>query len=421
MTRPNPCFLAAIGLTTSAALAQTTITRYEVVDLGAAAGASTVCPCFTNNDINESGEAAGFFFGTDGTYNAFAFTNGAMDDISAPGDNRAFGRGINDLGWVVGWTDFFSVQHAFLHDGTDLIDLGTLGGTYSDANDVNNAGQVVGDASTPFPEDDSHAAVWQDGAWTDLGTLGGPLSEAMAINEAGMIVGWSWNAEWDAKAVYWNPDLTGPFELPSFSTLRRFTYADDVNEAGVIVGRVEIEPFEAGPSWRAARWVDGEVEDLGLLPEAGEGENQYLLTPHTSTMARAVNDAGVIVGLSLPQSDTPLRPGPFIYKNATMTNLNDLLVEGFATPWIINDVSSINDSGTIGATARTVEDHHSKAVLLVPVELLLGDLDVNGVVNFADLLVMLGVWGDCQGCLADLNGDRVVNFADVLALIGNWG
>jgi len=421
MTRHAPCLVAMIGLTGSAAFAQTTIIRYEVVDLGAAAGASAVCPCFTNNAINESGEAAGFFFGTDGTYNALAFRDGVMTDISPPGDNRAFGRGINDLGWVVGWTDFFSPQHGFLHDGTNLIDLGTLGGTFSDANDVNNAGQVVGDASTPAPDDDSHAAVWQNGQWTDLGTLGGPLSEAKAINENGMIVGWSWNTEWDARAVYWNPDLSGPFELPTFSAPERFTYANGVNDAGAIAGQIEIEPFENQLAWRAVRWENGQVENLGLLPETGEGSNQYLLTPHTSTLARAINDAGVIVGMSFPASDDPLRPGPYVYTDSTMTNLNDLLVEGFATPWIISSVSSINDTGTIGATARTPDDHHARAVLLVPVELLLGDLDGNDVVNFADLLSMIGDWGSCQGCLADLNGDRVVNFGDVLVLIGNWG
>ena len=85
-----------------------------------------------------------------------------------------------------------------------------------------------------WPNQNGHAAVWQNGAWTDLGTLGGPFSEALAINEHGLIVGSSWNEAWDARAVYWTSDLEGPFELPSFSHPERFTYANGVNDAGTM-------------------------------------------------------------------------------------------------------------------------------------------------------------------------------------------
>ena len=51
------------------------------------------------------------------------------------------------------------------------------------------------------------------------------------------------------------------------------------------------------------------------------------------------------------------------------------------------------------------------------------DLDGNGVVNTADLLLLLGAWGDCPGgeaCPADLNNDGFVGTADLLILISNW-
>jgi len=115
-----------------------------------------------------------------------------------------------------------------------------------------------------------------------------------------------------------------------------------------------------------------------------------------------------------------LRPGPFVHRNGATTNLNDLLVEGYATPWIITDVSSINHDGVIGASARTTVDNHSRAVLLVPVEIALGDLDGDGLIAFGDLLVMLADWGACQGCPADLDGDGTVSFVDLVILLGNW-
>ena len=49
-----------------------------------------------------------------------------------------------------------------------------------------------------------------------------------------------------------------------------------------------------------------------------------------------------------------------------------------------------------------------------------GDLNGDGVVNGADLAILLGAWGE-GGVPADLNGDGVVNGADLAILLGNWG
>ena len=49
-----------------------------------------------------------------------------------------------------------------------------------------------------------------------------------------------------------------------------------------------------------------------------------------------------------------------------------------------------------------------------------GDLDGDGVVDGADLGLLLGSWGPCPGCPADLNGDGVVDGADLGLLLGSW-
>jgi hypothetical protein len=51
-------------------------------------------------------------------------------------------------------------------------------------------------------------------------------------------------------------------------------------------------------------------------------------------------------------------------------------------------------------------------------------LNCDGVVDGADLLILLGNWGTCadpDDCPADLNGDGVVDGADLLILLSNWG
>jgi agmatine/peptidylarginine deiminase len=51
-----------------------------------------------------------------------------------------------------------------------------------------------------------------------------------------------------------------------------------------------------------------------------------------------------------------------------------------------------------------------------------GDFGGNGIVDGADLGVMLALWGpSCGSCVADLNGDTVVDGADLGLLLSRWG
>ncbi len=53
-----------------------------------------------------------------------------------------------------------------------------------------------------------------------------------------------------------------------------------------------------------------------------------------------------------------------------------------------------------------------------------GDLDGDGSVGVADLLILLASWGpcdDCDDCPADLDGNCTVGVSDLLILLANWG
>lgn len=53
-----------------------------------------------------------------------------------------------------------------------------------------------------------------------------------------------------------------------------------------------------------------------------------------------------------------------------------------------------------------------------------GDLDEDGTVSTADLLILLASWGaciDCGDCEADLDGNCTVGVSDLLILLANWG
>lgn len=50
----------------------------------------------------------------------------------------------------------------------------------------------------------------------------------------------------------------------------------------------------------------------------------------------------------------------------------------------------------------------------------IADLDCDGLVDAADLALLLDAWGSCEDCAADLDGDGLVGAADLAILLGAW-
>ncbi len=70
----------------------------------------------------------------------------------------AFGKSLLLVATTVG------ILWASDSKGADIIDLGTLGGAFSTALAINNAGQAVGNSTTATG--DQHAFRWQNGTMT---------------------------------------------------------------------------------------------------------------------------------------------------------------------------------------------------------------------------------------------------------------
>ena len=143
-----------------------------------------------------------------------------------------------------------------------MTDLGTLGGSYSTAYGLNNAGAVVGKADTEtFGQ--THAFLWQSGQMTDLGTLGGLNSLAYRISDTGTVAGSSETGAGDTRhAFLWQGgQMRDLGTLPGTSD----SVAYDVNAAGDAVG--SSAPTLDSPAKRAFLWHDGRLLDLNsLLP-----------------------------------------------------------------------------------------------------------------------------------------------------------
>ena len=153
--------------------------------------------------VNDAGQVAGYsFLAGNTTIHAFRYDptpggGGIMRDLGTLGGDNSYGNAINDAGQVAG--DSFipgGGLRAFRYDGTPgaggvMRNLGTVsGGTRSDGDGINAAGQVAGTnergsfgtIKRAFRYDGTPGA---GGVMRELGTLGGAVSYGFGINAAG--------------------------------------------------------------------------------------------------------------------------------------------------------------------------------------------------------------------------------------------
>lgn len=155
--------------------------------------------------------------------------------------------------------------------------IGTLGGSASIARDINNLGQIVGQANLPG-DANAHAFLWQDGSLTDLGSLGEDYdSQAWALNDLGQIVGWSGRAGGNSALLWHNGTTTDINAAMGASN----SIAWGINGLGTIVGQGNLLPgFSKGFVYTPG----GGGVAAGTLPGYMGGAN------------RGINDSQVLVG-----------------------------------------------------------------------------------------------------------------------------
>lgn len=269
---------------------------YEITDLGTLGGDFSEALYISN-----SGQIVGFSYLASGAQHPFIWQNGTTTDMDVGGRLLSV-TGVNDRGQVSGnafsdhqyawqWQDGVLTElpgsasalnnagqiagtntTAYVSTGGVIQDLGTLGGSFSRATDINDRGQVVGWAERA--DHSLHPFLWDNGSMRDLGSFGG--ANNVVISDAGTVAGTGTDAAGRTHAFLWDGALHDLGTLP---------WAEggvaDINNRGQVVGTV----FR-GLEHYTFLWQDGVFTPLGSLPGGAWAA------------ASRINNRGEIVGSS---------------------------------------------------------------------------------------------------------------------------
>jgi len=237
-----------------------------------------------------------------------------------------------------------------------VTDLGTLGGTFSIAFGINNAGQVAGGAT--LPDGTEHPFLWDDGHMIDAGSLGGPGTNGNAggPNARGELAALSEISAPDPNgedfcgfgthriclAAIWQKGTLTPLPTLGGNNAQALT----LNNRGQVIGVAENSTHD--PSCVSPQVLDFEAVVWG--PKPGEVRELHPLSGDTVGFALGINDNGQVVGSTGSCADTPLVPlvaGPHavLWQNGTATDLGGL---GGTK---INVAAAINNRGEVVGAA----------------------------------------------------------------------
>jgi len=359
------CF--AIGVST----AQGQTYKYSLADLGVVKGMDASQPAAINNLGHVAGTA---YKGLETCAFHYDYSKKFMEDA---GGLNSRGFGISSTNIIVGDAFFISLvpgSHAATLQRGFAKDLGVLKGqTFSRANGINAMGQVVGFSSLKRDGDESRAFVWtgQTGM-IDIGTLGGAYAQANAINDAGYVTGAS-QTQGLGPLVTTHAFLYRAFSPSTDEPMRDLgvlggltSYGMAINNYNHVVGYSTIKAND--PRVHAFLHDGNRMIDLGSLSAIGSTSGSDV------SRALAVNKLDQVVGYSyLPTvGDAPMQVA-FLwtrYSSSTgrgkMVNLNTLL-DASGKNYLLISAVAINDNGQILASAYNITDGGNlRAVLLTP-------------------------------------------------------
>jgi probable HAF family extracellular repeat protein len=295
-------------------------TRYRVQNLGEIDGGGL----YSVGAINNAGWVAGY------TISGAAILRNGRFEYLPPVDGSSHHEifGFNERGDVAGFVVTEGPDRAFLYTGGRMVDVaaGLLNNRSSVALDVNNAGHVVGYASSGFAGD-SPRGYFFDGTSSRYLPMAAGVNGMLTygLNDHDVIVGRALLNGGGERAFM--HDGTQMTFLPALPSGQFINTANDINNAGQIL----LNDFVDG-RYRGFVYQNNAYQDIGTLGGF-------------TTAPLDINEKGWVVGFSsLAGSDAQYA---VISKNGVMRNLNNMLAPDDSSAWTLRLAISVNDRGQI--------------------------------------------------------------------------
>jgi probable HAF family extracellular repeat protein len=178
--------------------------------------------------VNDVGQIVGMSVAPGFTNHAVLWSAmGVIQDLGTLGGSNSEAVDINASGQVIGWsqTTGNAATHSFLWtSGGGMQDLNaTVDPGITSVVEINASGQIVGTYVTSGGQ--SHAFLYTPGSGLrDLGTLGGTTSAPTGLNDNGQVVGSSKLSNGTTHAFFWSPsdgmeDITAVTGVPEVRRL----------------------------------------------------------------------------------------------------------------------------------------------------------------------------------------------------------
>ncbi|MCB9477499.1 MAG: hypothetical protein H6684_08520 [Deltaproteobacteria bacterium] len=237
----------------------------------------------TANDVNNHGVTVGWSTSSDGKVAVMWDKDGnAMSLGKASGAIISEAEAINDAGKIVGFSEYANQYYqAFAYADGAREDLGYAEDFDSTlAVGVSASGDVFGSAIT-LGSGSGAAAVRFGDEIESLGDLGGDYSRAWGASGGGIPVGYARTASSVLTATRFDGESPTALEFPDGNFAS--TLALDANDNGAIVGYGVYSTYLSPRT--ALQWINGAVQVLSAV-NSGQSE------------ARGVNASGWVVGES---------------------------------------------------------------------------------------------------------------------------
>jgi probable HAF family extracellular repeat protein len=229
--------------------------------------------------LNQAGAVAGADVTATGSASrAFVYSGGTLRLLPSLAGGFGTAFDLNEAGTAVGQEVVGTNTLAFLTTaGGSTVNLGSLGGTSSQALRVNEAGQVAGLSSTA--DGTVHAFLRTAGGQLLDISLGGAVDEfsPLLLNEAGLIAGTGADADGAVFGFVSNGTTTTAVTGDGVNG----SSVVDLNATGAVAGNVQV-----ADGTRAYVYRNGLLVQIGTFAADGSGFSQ----------ASDLSDSGVVVG-----------------------------------------------------------------------------------------------------------------------------